>query len=180
VKYNRISTPAKPLSSDMLKCGGFCFYILTSRAFRCRLLLKDEIMNQSILDILPDTEYVKFNMYRAITQKFPQINTQTKVKRTSFHAVHVAVSNESCWYDMPRKWQDKLGFKARLWRSLGELLNRPDIKAKGKEYGVDPIVKPAHIYKVELERLSMIDGLDSYSVYLGYSPLEDILYYIDF
>ena len=56
----------------------------------------------------------------------------------------------------------------------------PDIKAKGKEYSVDPTVKSAHIYKIELERLSMIDGLDSYSVYLGYSPLEDILYYIDF
>jgi len=137
-------------------------------------------MNQSILDILPGTEHVKFSLYGAITQKFPQINTQTKVKRTSFPVVHVAVSSKGCWYDMPRKWQDKSGFKARLWRSLGELLNRPDIKAKGKEYGIDPTIKPACIYEVELDRLHMIDGLDSYSVYLGYSHLEDILYYNEF
>ena len=42
MEYNVDSTPAKLRSSDMLKCGGFCFYILTSRAFRCRLLLKEK------------------------------------------------------------------------------------------------------------------------------------------
>lgn len=138
-------------------------------------------MNQSVLDILPGTEYVKFSMYREIIQKYPQVNTKTGVKRTSFPAVHVAVSGMNHWDNIPRKWQDKSGFKARLWRSLGELLNRPDIKAKGKEYGIYPTIKPAvAAYKVELDRLSMIDGLDSYSVSLGYSPLEDILYYNEF
>jgi hypothetical protein len=136
-------------------------------------------MNQSILDILPGTEYVKFSMYRAIIQKYPQINVQTEIKPTTNSIIYVAI-NKSRWNDEPRRLQDKLGFKARLWRSLGELLNRPDIKVKGKEYGVDPIFKPACIYEVELERLSVVDGLDSYSVYLGYSPLEDVLYYNEF
>lgn len=127
-------------------------------------------MNQSILDILPGTEYVKFGMYQAITQEYPQINAQTRVKPTTYLTVHVAALSKNI---ESRIWQERSGIKARLWRILGELLNRMDIKAKGMESVSSLIVT----HEIVLGSLGWAYDGDIYHIYLGYSPLEDILYY---
>ena len=69
-------------------------------------------------------------LYTGICNEFPQFNDRTKINPVDTYQIELA-NMEPQDFPGPKKLYKKHGFKSRLWRALGELLNRSGIYNRG-------------------------------------------------
>ena len=136
-------------------------------------------VNTELLKLLDQrTEhYIALELYRGLVNQWPQINPTTRLELTEYREVSFASLRALEW-PPPKSWQNARGRKARVWRALGELFNRPRWKRRGMIYAIDPTVPRPEAYEtVTLERYGVTSRIgESAWIDCAYYPRTDTLY----
>lgn len=122
-------------------------------------------------------------LFRALQKQWPQLNEATTIRPTQDKEFEVLLADE--WAVMhPQKIQVTLktrGLKGTLYRAAGELLNKPQVIAKGyyREWQTNPAVAPAATRTVRIMHWGVDIRGEQFRLLAAYEPMVDCLYIYD-
>jgi hypothetical protein len=114
--------------------------------------------------------------YDVLRQAFPQINERTRLERVNGYQVHISNSEFAPIMEPPHEWVNAVGWRPRLWRSVGELLNSPTLTRRGKKLEYAPPFLVRNETTLELVRVGFTDEVTTWSLAVAYHPPTDTLY----
>ena len=118
-------------------------------------------------------------LYHGLFARWPQINHKTRIELVRHHEIKIE-DVQQAFYPKP-ELVNKSGWRARCWRTLGELLNLTSWKQRGKEYVLSPTVPQARVETVQLEQLGCtLRNGESMSLYCTYHPRTDTFFVFDY
>lgn len=130
------------------------------------------MMNEAILDLLPNNLEIRHQFWQCITKLWPQINHTTKIIRCEqYDYKYTKVIDEGIQRPVG-KWEKRKGLKALFQRQWGGLTKNPILESKGWLYieGPPPSMKyNAYTETIPLKRVGLNYG-DYGRLYLGTSP----------
>lgn len=137
------------------------------------------IEHEGLASLLGDDPEIQYRMYQGLKDKFPQLNARTKLADAPGRDVELPnpdnVRDMHLYFDFFRSTS---GWKARLWRILGELFNKPHWINRGRI----PLVYFPSTRTVRLERFGMATRdsifMTTYNTTIacGYDALTDTLF----
>jgi len=115
-------------------------------------------------------------IYKVVASRWSQINDRTQIRPILHFPVLFAMTNNYTF--IPKKrLVPRRGFRARWWRSMGELFNKRTWYQKGQVEQDDPTISPCYQYEIEGHFLAIKSQLgDVVRITVGYNPIADILY----
>jgi hypothetical protein len=134
--------------------------------------------NIALMEIVSRKGFLGEGLYRGVCKEFPQFNASSKVNRVEQYEITLAVM-EQLEFLASKKLYPKTGIKSRLWRALGELLNRKGVYNRGMELDTIRDMPPMKTRTLQLKRFGVTQGIKSVSIAIAYDALTDTLYVKD-
>ena len=140
-------------------------------------------INTTLLEVLNehiDNAFYASEAYRAIIDRYPQVNHATKLCRMQKTSLIFPAGGTQ--RILRSYWDDKPGIRAALWRKLGRLLRIKSVSQRGMILRRE-FVNVMRNETVTLDHhLGMFTSKDGpykrvYRLDLGYSPASDLLCY---
>lgn len=132
------------------------------------------MINQAFSDYLANyvEDSVAYYVWQEIRGVHPQLNPSTIIR--PYSGMDITLRSVKSTSDLQMKWVDKRGAKARVFRSLGELIGNEQIMKRGRVSV--PVIDKAQDITLQMKPYGVQLGGTWLYFYIAYHADRDTLY----